>query len=407
MSKFGESLIDYLDLYKLTMLQWIWRRYRNVNVRFALSNRTKSVRLAEVVPEAHLGEKLEWARSLCITVHQLDWLRSLRAEGRRPLFDERFLLFLSHYRLPEFELAVRDGQFDLGFAGDWVNVSLWETVALSQTVECYTCAMTQGNPASLFTEGKTRFLEKAKRLEKFPGMRIIEIGTRPRYRAPRPEQSFSMAPLLLREQLVGTSNLGLACRFSVVPKGTMAHELYMVRAAMAESDDQLRHSQAEVHREWWDEYGRELSIALPDTFGSRFSFGDMSAEMALLWRGTRQDSGPPHDYSEAARAWYRRHGVDHREKELVYSDGLTVDTMADLYTTWSSHFKVGFGWGTNATNDLGLAPLSLVVKVVSANGRPTVKLSDNLAKATGPAEEVARYKRVFGYTGTLDQMCTY
>ncbi|HET9067849.1 MAG TPA: nicotinate phosphoribosyltransferase, partial [Amaricoccus sp.] len=42
-----------------------------------------------------------------------------------------------------------------------------------------------------------------------------------------------------------------------------------------------------------------------------------------------------------------------------------------------------------------LAPFSLVCKAVSANGRPTVKLSDNPAKALGPADEVARYKRVF------------
>jgi nicotinate phosphoribosyltransferase len=44
----------------------------------------------------------------------------------------------------------------------------------------------------------------------------------------------------------------------------------------------------------------------------------------------------------------------------------------------------------------GLAPFSLVCKAVSANGRPTVKLSDNPNKAMGPSEEVARYKRVFG-----------
>ena len=44
----------------------------------------------------------------------------------------------------------------------------------------------------------------------------------------------------------------------------------------------------------------------------------------------------------------------------------------------------------------GLAPFSLVCKAVSANGRPTVKLSDNPRKAMGPEEEIARYKRVFG-----------
>jgi len=46
--------------------------------------------------------------------------------------------------------------------------------------------------------------------------------------------------------------------------------------------------------------------------------------------------------------------------------------------------------------DDALAPFSLVCKAVSANGRPTVKLSDNPNKALGPAAEIERYKRVFG-----------
>ena len=46
--------------------------------------------------------------------------------------------------------------------------------------------------------------------------------------------------------------------------------------------------------------------------------------------------------------------------------------------------------------DDALAPFSLVCKAVAANGRPTVKLSDNPEKAMGPEAEIARYKRVFG-----------
>jgi nicotinic acid phosphoribosyltransferase len=42
------------------------------------------------------------------------------------------------------------------------------------------------------------------------------------------------------------------------------------------------------------------------------------------------------------------------------------------------------------------SPSSQVCKATAANGRPTVKLSDNPAKATGPAAEIARYRRVFG-----------
>jgi nicotinate phosphoribosyltransferase len=36
-----------------------------------------------------------------------------------------------------------------------------------------------------------------------------------------------------------------------------------------------------------------------------------------------------------------------------------------------------------------------VCKVISANGRPAVKLSDNPSKAMGPPGEVERYRRVF------------
>jgi nicotinate phosphoribosyltransferase len=64
--------------------------------------------------------------------------------------------------------------------------------------------------------------------------------------------------------------------------------------------------------------------------------------------------------------------------------------------------KVSFGWGTLLTNDFrglapgdGLAPFSLVCKAVAADGRPTVKLSDNPNKAMGPKAEVDRYRRIF------------
>ena len=71
---------------------------------------------------------------------------------------------------------------------------------------------------------------------------------------------------------------------------------------------------------------------------------------------------------------------------------------------------MGFGWGTNLTNDFADArrmappssiPISLVCKVTAANGRPAVKLSDNPEKATGSPAEIARYLRVFGNAGRV------
>ena len=88
---------------------------------------------------------------------------------------------------------------------------------------------------------------------------------------------------------------------------------------------------------------------------------------------------------------------------MIFSDGLDVDKIRSLHTQFADKVNVSFGWGTLLTNDFrhlvpddALAPFSLVCKAVKANDRPTVKLSDNPNKAMGPADEIARYKRVFG-----------
>ena len=48
-----------------------------------------------------------------------------------------------------------------------------------------------------------------------------------------------------------------------------------------------------------------------------------------------------------------------------------------------------------------------MIKVIEANGHRTVKLSDNLAKATGEAADIERFKRIFGHTSTLFEECKY
>jgi nicotinate phosphoribosyltransferase len=94
---------------------------------------------------------------------------------------------------------------------------------------------------------------------------------------------------------------------------------------------------------------------------------------------------------------------------MIFSDGLDVEAMRLLHRRFAGRVNLSFGWGTLLTNDFrglapdrGLDPFSLVCKVVSADGRPAVKLSDNPSKAVGPRDEVARYKRVFGVEQQAD-----
>jgi nicotinate phosphoribosyltransferase len=90
----------------------------------------------------------------------------------------------------------------------------------------------------------------------------------------------------------------------------------------------------------------------------------------------------------------------------VLSDGMNVDSIEASVRHLHGRARISVGWGTDLTNDFGgcmphgqdddIRALQLVCKVTEANGRAAVKLSDNPAKASGPPELVARYRRVFG-----------
>ena len=138
----------------------------------------------------------------------------------------------------------------------------------------------------------------------------------------------------------------------------------------------------------------------------------MTKEQAEKWKGLRQDSGDPIEFGEKAIKFYKGHGIDPRTKFIVFSDGLDVDSMIKITNHFRNRikfafFKTTYGWGTNATNDLGPNPISMVIKLVESCGHGTVKLSDNLAKATGKPEDIERFKKIFGHTATLNEECRY
>ena len=98
----------------------------------------------------------------------------------------------------------------------------------------------------------------------------------------------------------------------------------------------------------------------------------------------------------------KKKGEDTKKKLIIFSDGLDTQKMIELYKKFNKKVQIGFGWGTLLTNDFrglisdgALDPFSLVCKAVSANGQPTVKLSDNANKAMGPKNIIEQYKKIF------------
>jgi nicotinate phosphoribosyltransferase len=206
----------------------------------------------------------------------------------------------------------------------------------------------------------------------------------------------------LGDKFIGTSNCLIAMRDDLEAVGTNAHELPMVYSALAEGDEALRRAPYDVLADWQEEHSGNLRIILPDTYGTA-GFLANAPDWLAGWTGIRIDSGDPATGAENAINWWKSRGEDPTEKLVIFSDGLDVAKIEELHRQFSGRVRVSFGWGTLLTNDFrglvkddALAPFSLVCKAVSAEGRPTVKLSDNPEKAMGPASEIARYKRVFG-----------
>ncbi len=404
------SLID-TDFYKLLMCQSVFRNRPDTQVTFSLINRTRSVRLAEIIDEGELREQLDYARGLRLSRGESTWMRGNTFYGKRQMFRSDFMEWFEGYRLPPYTLEKRDGQFELTFEGNWPEVMLWEIPALAIIMELRSRAamkdMGKFELQVLYARAMTRVWEKIEALRGVAGLRIADFGTRRRH-------GFLWQDWCVQAMIeglgttdqggafTGTSNCLIAMRRDIEAIGTNAHELPMVYAALADTEDALRQAPYRVLADWHEEHDGNLRVILPDTYGTE-GFLKNAPDWLAGWTGIRIDSGDPATGAETAIRWWTERGEDPRKKLVIFSDGLDVAKIKELHAQFAGRVRVSFGWGTLLTNDFrglvpgeGLAPISLVCKAVSADGRPTVKLSDNPEKATGPRDEIDRYKRVFG-----------
>ncbi len=404
------SLLD-TDFYKLLMLQMIRHLYPEVQATFALINRTKTVRLADDIDEGDLRAQLDHARTVRFARKELIWLAGNSFYGQQRMFAPDFLAWLADFQLPPYELRRVDGQFELRFEGPWTHTTMWEIPALTIVNELRSRAATRdmGRFALdvLYARAKAKLWDKVERLRALPDLVLSDFGTRRRHGFLWQRWCVEALKEGLGDRFIGTSNVLLAMDNDLEAIGTNAHELPMVLAALARTDEAVAAAPYRVLDDWRQHYGGNLLIALPDAFGTA-SFLSHAPDWVADWTGFRPDSAPPIAGGEQIIDWWQAHGRDPRQKLLIFSDGMDVDSIERTYRHFDGRVRMSFGWGTNLTNDFrgcapdgtpGLEPISLVAKVISANGRPAVKLSDNPAKATGNPDEIARYLRIFGADG--------
>ena len=399
------SLID-TDFYKLLMCQSVFRNKPDTQVTFSLINRSHHIPLADLIDEGELREQLDHVRSLSLSRGESTWLRGNTFYGKRQMFRPDFMEWFEGLRLPPYHLERKGDQYELTFEGTWPEVMLWEIPALAILMELRGRAvlnkMGRFELQVLYARAMTRVWEKIEQLRDISDLSIADFGTRRRHSFLWQDWCVQAMREGLGDAFTGTSNCKIAMSREVEAIGTNAHELPMVYAALAKDDAALAQAPYDVLQDWQDEHEGNLRIILPDTYGTQ-GFLDNAPDWLAGWTGIRIDSGDPATATQIAIDWWRSHGEDPSQKRVIFSDGLDVDKIKELHTQFAGKVKASFGWGTLLTNDFrglvpddALAPFSMVCKAVEANGQPTVKLSDNPNKAMGPADQIERYKRVFG-----------
>ena len=385
------SLID-TDLYKFTMWQALLHRNPQTvaGYEFACRN-TPRFPLTDLLPE--LDRELDSLCELRFREDELEYLSSLRYI--KPDFVDFLRLFQFQRR---FIRASADGdRLRIHAAGPQVHVTLFEIFVLASVNELY---FRRFDSDELRREGRARLQRKIDQLQPVARaaggpmpFELSDFGTRRRFSAPWQREVVSRMQGALPAIFKGTSNVLLARDLGLTPIGTMAHEYLQTFQGLGV---RLRDFQRAALEAWVQEYRGDLGIALTDVVGMDAFLADFDLYFAKLFDGLRHDSGDPLEWAEKAIAHYRQLRIDPRTKRLVFSDALTVDKALAIHAALGDRAQSGFGIGTNLTNDLGLEPLNIVMKIVSVNGQPVAKISDTPGKTLATDETFLAYlKQVF------------
>ena len=367
------SLLD-TDLYKFSMMQVVLHHYPAAQVEYRFKCRNPGIDLMPYIGE--IRAELDALCSLRFSEDELAYLRSWR------FIKSDFIDFLGLFQLNAKYVSIEpassgNGEIEIRIVGPWLHTILFEVPLLAIVNEVY---FRNAHPGLGLDEGRERLRDKIALLRDTPGYegcRIADYGTRRRFSREWHAEVVEGLRDGLGPKLAGTSNVWLAWKLGLTPLGTLAHEYLQAHQALG---PRLRDSQVAALETWAKEYRGDLGIALSDVYGLNAFLRDFDMYFCKLFDGTRHDSGDPFAWGERVLAHYRANRVDPSSKVLVFSDGLDIPKVMQLYEHFRGRCLLAFGVGTNLTNDVGPTPLNIVIKMIRCNGQPVAKLSDSPGK---------------------------
>jgi nicotinate phosphoribosyltransferase len=382
------SLLDN-DFYKFTMQQAVMHLFPDARVRYKFINRGRH------------SFPAGFSHALRDAVDSMAELQLTREEKRFlkitcPYLDDVYLDFLEGYRYRPDEIAIKQNndQLELQIEGPWFRTILWEVPIMALICELYYNLKDSERISNQAVIECTR--DKIERYRAL-GVTVAEFGTRRRY-------SYDVHRLVLQAlkqygtgAFIGSSNVHMAMLHQTRPIGTHAHEWFMFHAARYG----FQMANVKALDNWVKIYRGDLGIALSDTYTTEVFFRQFDKMFSKLFDGVRHDSGDPLLFADNVIDHYLKLGIDPKTKSIIFSDALNYEKVSRIADHCKDKIGISFGIGTNLTNDAGVAPMNIVIKMSAAkvdNDRWTdvVKLSDEHGKHTGNQKIIDMAKQVLG-----------
>lgn len=370
-----KSILDN-DFYKITMQNAVVKLFPSEKVKYSFINRGKH-HFPKGFDE-ELRKSVNAMAEMKLTKEEKEYLRNTC-----PYLDLPYLDFLAGYQYDpsEVQIVQTENDLEVTIVGEWYRTILWEVPLLALISELH--YVMNGIERDSDETVIRNTLEKAEELDNL-GVNFAEFGTRRRH-------SYKVHDLVVdaltqnkSSKFTGSSNVHFAMKYGVKPIGTHAHEWFMFHAA--EYGFKMANALSLEH--WVDVYRGDLGVALSDTYTTEVFFQQFDKKFAKLFDGVRHDSGDPIEFAEKTIAHYEQNGINPLFKYIIFSDGLNLEKVAEITHACRGKIGISFGIGTNLTNDVGVKPMNIVMKLIAAqsvNGDwiPTVKLSDEHGKYTG------------------------
>nr|WP_297460035.1 nicotinate phosphoribosyltransferase [uncultured Halomonas sp.] len=384
------SLLD-TDWYKLTMMQGVHHRYPNARVSWEFRCRNAEDLNAYV---SDIREQIDLLATLQLTKDESAFLRTF------PYLSPDFIRFLELFRFrPEYvDVHMEDDELCIVIDGPWSHSILFEIAILAIISEVRNRALYPKVEIDQAVEQLRRKLDTLRRdytPEQLASFNLADFGTRRRLSRSVQEAIVQILEEEFPGNFVGTSNVDIARRHDICPMGTMAHEWIMAHQQLG---SRLIDSQRAALEAWVQEYRGYLGVALTDTITLDAFLRDFDLYFTKLFDGLRHDSGDPMVFAEKCIRHYERLNIDPMSKTLIFSDALTFDKAMRIKTALEGRIRTSFGIGTSLTCDVpGVRPMNIVIKMVSCNGQPVAKISDEPGKTLSrDAGYIDYLKSVFG-----------